>query len=389
MNLAKQFGALLQMNLASIPSRLGLVCTIVIGVACAVGVLVSMLAMGVGARRQAMGNVRADRVILLSADAPSPNQSNIAKDAASVIHELPGIRRNAKGEPIAVSQLNMFVQARGKIDGGPIGFPSGGVTGGLTDYAPELRLTAGRLFQPGLRELIASDKCTGQFADFAVGDKRNMRGGEWLVVGNFDFGNVEGNCVIYGDADTLMSAFGRNTFNQIFVMLQTEASFAELARAIKANPTLHVVAKHEAEVVEANNRQLSGILNFVSYFVGSIMALAATIGAANSLYAIVDGRRRELATLRALGFDSVAIVASMLLESIFLALPGALLGALVAWSLFNGSLASPFGTNFRLAVTPSLALLGVAWALGMGVLSGLLPAVRASRVPVTVALRAL
>ena len=388
MNLAKQFGALLQMNMASIPSRLGLVCTIVIGVACAVGVLVSMLAMGVGARREALGNVRADRVILLSADAPSPNQSNIAKDAASLIHELPGIRRNARGESIAVSQVNVFVQARDK-NGGAVGFPIAGVTPGLTDYLPELHLTSGRLFQPGLRELIASNKCARQFKDFAAGDKRPMRGGDWLVVGNFDLGHTEGGCVVFADADTILSAFGRPMFNQVNVMLQTESAFADLTRAIAANPTLHVAARHEAQVIEDNMRQFNGILNFVSYFVGSIMALAATIGAANSLYAIVDGRRRELATLRALGFDSVAIVASMLLESIFLALPGALLGALVAWSLFNGSLASPFGTNFRLAVTPSLALLGVAWALGMGVLSGLLPAVRASRVPVTVALRAL
>jgi putative ABC transport system permease protein len=105
------------------------------------------------------------------------------------------------------------------------------------------------------------------------------------------------------------------------------------------------------------------------------------------LYAIVDGRRRELATLRAIGFNGAPIIASMLSESIFLALPGALIGALVAWLLFNGLHASPFGTSFRLAVTPSLALLGLGWALGMGVISGLLPAVRAARVPVTVALR--
>ena len=118
------------------------------------------------------------------------------------------------------------------------------------------------------------------------------------------------------------------------------------------------------------------------------MALAATIGAANSLYAIVDGRRRELAILRAVGFNSAPIIASVLTESILLALPGALLGALVAWLLFNGLLASPFGASFHMAVTPSLALLGLGWALGMGVIGGLLPALRAARVPVTVALRA-
>ena len=253
---------------------------------------------------------------------------------------------------------------------------------------PELRLTSGRMFKPGLRELIASNKCARQFSDFAVGDKKLMRGaGEWLVVGNFDIGRTEGFCVVFADADTILSAFGRNTYNQVNVMLQSEASFAELTHALAANPTLRVQARYEAQVIEQGTQRLNGILNFVSYFVGSIMALAATIGAANSLYAIVDGRRRELATLRAIGFDSVPIVASMLLESILLALPGAVIGALVAWVLFNGLLASPFGTSFRLAVTPSLALLGLGWALAMGLISGLLPAVRAARVPVTVALR--
>lgn len=388
MTFMKQFGALLRMNLTGLRSRIGLVCTIIIGVACAVGVLVSMLAMGVGAWREAMGTVRADRAVVTIADLPSPNQSRLTKEIAASIHDLPGIRRNAKGEPIAVSALGVFVQARARGDGGAVGFPIFGVTPGLADYMPELKLTSGRLFQPGLRELIASNKCTQQFNGFRVGDKRPMRGGEWLVVGNFDLGETEGSCAVYADADTVMSAFGRTTFSQVAVMLRTEESFDELARAVKADPALHLTVKHQAQVAEEDNRQLSGILNFVSYFVGTIMALAATVGAANSLYAIVDGRRRELATLRALGFDSVAIVASMLLESIVLALPGALLGALVAWLLFDGFLASPLGTSLRLDVTPALALLGLGWALAIGLVSGLLPAVRASRVSVTEGLRA-
>lgn len=387
MTFTKQFSALLRMNLAAIPQRFGLVCTIIIGVGCAVGVLVSMLAMGVGARREAMGNVRPDRVVLTSVGAPSPAQSAIPKDAASLIHDLPGIRRNAAGDPIAVSQVSVFVRALNKGDGGAFGFPVTGVSAGLADYLPELHLTSGRLFKPGLRELIASNKCARQLTDFAVGDKRSMRGGEWLVVGNFDLGRTEGVCTVFADADTILSAFGRDTYNQVSVMLQSEATFDELTRAIKANPTLRVEAKHEAQVVADSMQQLSGILNFVSYFVGSIMALAATIGAANSLYAIVDGRRRELATLRAIGFNSGPIITALLCESILLALPGAVIGALVAWLFFNGLQASPFGTSFRLAVTPALALLGLGWALVMGVISGLLPSIRAARVPVTVALR--
>jgi putative ABC transport system permease protein len=171
-------------------------------------------------------------------------------------------------------------------------------------------------------------------------------------------------------------------------MLQSPGAFAELSDALKANPSLHLKVQHEAEIFEHNQQQLNGILNFVSYFVGAIMALAATIGAANSLYAIVDGRRRELAILRAVGFNSAPIIASVVTESILLALPGALIGALVAWLLFNGLLASPFGSSFQMAVTPSLALLGLGWALAIGVIGGLLPALRAARVPVTDAMRA-
>ena len=386
MNLARQFWALLRVNLAGLPARLGLVCTIVIGVSCAVGVLVSMLAMGVGARRESMGNVSPNRAILTSIDAPSPSESNIAQDAASLIRDLPGIRRNTQGQPIVVFQVTVFIQARSKIDRTQTGFPLIGMTPGLTDYQPELHITAGRMFNPGLHELIASNKCVRQYSDFGVGAKRHMRGGDWLVVGNFDLASTV--CLVFGDADTILSAFGRNTYNQANVMLQSPATFADLNNALKANPSLHLKAQHEAEIFELYTQQINGMLNFVSYFVGSIMALAATIGAANSLYAIVDGRRRELAVLRAIGFNSVPIMASVVSESILLAVPGALIGALAAWLLFNGLLASPVGASFHMAVTPSLALLGLGWALGIGAIGGLLPALRAARVPVTVALRA-
>ncbi len=379
---------LLRMNLLGVPQRPGLVCTTIIGVTCAVGVLVSMLAMGVGAQREAMGNVRPDRASVLSVGALQPGQSSIPKNTAVLVRDLPGIRRNAQGEPIAVPQVFMGMQARKKCSGTPIGFSIVGSGPGLTDYAPELHLTAGRLFRPGLRELIASNYCARRYENFGVGDKRVIQGGEWTVVGNFDLGSIDGTCVAYADADTLLSAFGRDSYNEVNIMLQSPAAFTRLVAAIKANPQLQVDAKHEAELVAASMQQLNGILNFVSYFVGIILAIAATIGAANSLYAVVDGRRRELATLRAVGFGGLAVIASMLAEAMVLALPGALMGAGIAWLFFNGRAASPFGFQFHLAVTPSLALLGIVWALCMGLIGGLLPAVRAARVPVTVALRA-
>jgi putative ABC transport system permease protein len=388
MDFLKQLGMLLRMNLLGVPQHLGLACTTVIGVTCAVGVLVSMLSMSVGARREAMGNVRPDRASLLSVGASGPNQSDIPKDIAALIGDLPGIRRNASGQPIAVPQALVFVQARRTDSGNLVGFPMTGSGADLTDYAPELHLTTGRMFRPGLLELIASNYCAHQYEHFSVGDKRLIQGVEWLVVGNFDLGRSNGSCAVYADANTVLSAFGRSSYNEVAVMLRSPAAFDELVNAIKGNPLLQVKVEHEAELAEAGVQQVKGILNFVSYFVGAILAVAATIGAANSLYALMDSRRRELATLRAIGFSGAAVMASTLLEAILLAILGALIGAGLAWLFFNGLTARPFGFQFHLAVTPSLALLGIGWALCMGLIGGLMPAVRAARVPVTVALRA-
>jgi putative ABC transport system permease protein len=388
MSASKQFLALLEMNLAGIGQRVGPVLTIVIGVTCAVGVLVSMLAMGVGAHQQAMGNVRADRVVLVSTGAPSAMQSDIPKDVAYAIRDLPGIKRGEENRPLALLESMVDVEARRKVTGTRINFPLSGVSSGLANLRPELQMTAGRMFQPGLHELIASSMCARQYAGFNIGDKRGIRGSDWSVVGHFDLGHAQESCTVYADADTVLMTFGRDTYNRVTVMLQAATTYSELLNAITSNPRLRVEAKHESEAVEQEFKQFNGILNFASYFVGAIMAVGATLGAMNSLFAIVDARRRELATLRAIGFGPGTIIVSILSEAILLALPGALLGGGLAWIFFNGLSASPFGFSFQLAVTPSLVVLGIGWALGMGLLGGILPALRATRVPVTTALRA-
>jgi putative ABC transport system permease protein len=388
MEFLRQLGMLLHMNLLGVPRRLGLACTTVIGVTCAVGVLVSMLAMSVGARRAAMGNVRPDRASVLSFEALDPDRSYIPKDLAALIENLPGIRRNSRGQPIAVPEVAVYVQARRKDSGNAVGFQMIGTGAGFTDYAPELHLTAGRMFRPGLRELIASNDCARRYQNFSVGSQRLIGGGEWLVVGNFDLGRTTGSCFVYADAEAVLSAYPFGGYNDVNVVLQSPEAFDELVSAIKGNPQLHMKVEHESELAQASEQQVNGMLNFVSYFVGAILAVAATIGAANSLYALVDSRRRQHATLLAIGFTGAPIVASTLSEAILLALPGALVGAGFAWLFFNGLSSSLLDFRFHLAVTPYLVALGIGWALGIGVISGLLPAIRAARVPVTVALRA-
>jgi putative ABC transport system permease protein len=347
-----------------------------------------MLAIGVGARREAMGNLRSDRIILMSTGALSPMQSSIGKDIVPLLYDLPGIRRNAKGSPMATAHAILSTQARKKMAGERVGFAIFGATAGLADTLPELRLTSGRMFEPGLHEFIASNKCARQFSNFAVGDKRVMRGGEWTVVGNFDLGSSEGRCVVFADAETILSAFRINTYNQVTVLLQSPSAFTQLTEALKANPTLRIEARREAEVIEESMKRFNGILDFVSYFIGAIMAVAATFGAANSLYAIVDSRRRELATLCALGFTPGPLITAILAESTLLALSGAFIGVGLAWFFFNGFAASPLGFSLQLAVTAPIAGLGIAWAFAMGIVGGVLPAVKAARLPVTTALRA-
>ena len=387
MSFSRQFLALLRLSLSGMTARVGAVLTIIIGVTCAVGVLVSMLAMGNGARRQALAGVRDDRVVVVSHGA-SGIQSNIPRDAAETVRDLPGIKQGSDGKPLVDFQSVVIIEAHRRVTGTRIFFPLIGVTATpFTDALPDLRLTQGRTFRPGLYELLASEPCVRQYTGFGLGDKRAIGGADWTIVGHFVQGDTQ-QCAVLADAEILMSTFHSNTYTRATATLRSPEDYAVLQRALESNPTLHLEVRHERDDREEGIKQLNALLNFAAYFVGSIMAIGATLGAVNSLYSIVDSRRREIATLRAIGFGSGAVATAILCESILLALPGAVLGVLLARALFHRMAVSPFGFSFLLDVTPQLVVIGVGWALAMGLIGGLLPALRAARVPVTTALRA-
>ena len=386
MSFIRQFMALLQINLAGLPHRAGSALAIMVGVTCSVGVLVSMLAMGAGSRQEELGNVRADRVVISSVGGRGI-AGNIPRDELATVQGLPYIRRSSTGEPVVVPEAIVPQQGRRRVTGVRIFFPLVGVGGEIGADEPELHATAGRMFRQGLHELAASAPCARQFTGFEIGDHRSIRGTDWTVVGHFEQGNSQV-CIVYADVDTLMSAFGRNSYQRISLTLKSAADFAAFRAAVRADPSLHLEVQSEREATEDDFKPLNGLLNFVSYFLGGIMAIAATFGSVNSLYSIVDSRRRELATLRAIGFHPATVIATTLFESILLSLPGAFLGSALAWALFEGMSVSPFGYSFHLVVTPSLAALGVVCALAMGLIGGLLPAVHAGRASVAAALRA-
>jgi putative ABC transport system permease protein len=386
MRALRQFLALLAVSLSSLAMRLGPVLTILVGVACAVGVLVAMLAMGTGARQQELSGVRDDRVVVAEIG-QRPLFGSIPRPDAAAVENLPYIRRAKDGKPIVVMESMIPFEGRRRGTGARVFVPIIGVTPNITQYQPEMRFTAGRMFRPGLRELAVSNTCTRMFSGFAIGDRLSLRGMPWTIVGHFG-GGLAGQCTMFADVNTLMSAFSSNTYSSLQVLLDSPADFTAFSAAVKADPAVHLYAERQRTVMLQTFKGLNSMLDFVSYFVGTIMAIGGTLGAINSLYAIVDSRRRELATLRAIGFRPGTVVASMLCESMLLALPGALLGAALAWVFVSGLSASPFGYTFQLVVTPALVLIGVIWALFMGLIGGILPAVRAVRVPVTTALRA-
>jgi putative ABC transport system permease protein len=334
-----------------------------------------------------MRDARSDRVWVLKHGAHGTFDSSLAKDVVLTIADMPGIKKGVDGKSVLYGAVFVGVEGRKRIDNSRATFPLFGVGDRFRAVHPEFRLTAGRMFQPGLRELIAGKSRHELFKNFEIGDHIRLRGNDWTVVGHFETGGFYDGSLI-ADAPTMMSVFSLGQFNDAVLMLKSAAAFDELQAAVKGNPAVDVELRPEIDFMREQSKQVSGVLDFVAYFVGAVMAAGATLGAINSMYAIVDSRKRETATLRAIGFGVGPVILAVLSEAILLVLPGAVLGALAAWLLFNGNTVSPVGLSFRLTVTPHLVALGIAWALAMGLIGGLLPAVRAARVSVTAALRA-
>ena len=387
MTTLKQFVALLQMNLSGLRYRVGTVLVTVIGTTCVVGVLISMLSMGTGARAMVMKNARDDRAWIFSHGAQGNWDSNLPKNTVPIIADMPGIKKDADGKALAYASVMDVVEGRKRIDNSRANFGLIGVGEEFAAVHQEFHLTAGHMFRPGVRELIAGKSRHEIFKNFDIGDHVRLRGNDWTVVGHFDAGGLFDGSLL-ADAPTVMSAFGNAGVNTVTVMLESGAAFDRLQAGLKANPSIDVDARREFDVVREQSKQISGLMDFISYFVGTIMAIGATLGAVNAMYAIVDSRKRENATLRAIGFGVGPVILAVLAEALVLVVPGAVIGAMAAWLLFNGHVISPGGASFALTVTPGLAAIGVAWAVGMGLLGGLLPAVRAARVSVISALRA-
>jgi putative ABC transport system permease protein len=253
---------------------------------------------------------------------------------------------------------------------------------------PYVHVIEGRYFQPGLYELLVSETIRNRFKGVDLGDTVKARGIAWKIVGVYkDTGGFFDNALV-ADADTVIAAFPNTTYAALSVILNSPADFQTFKNAVTSDPTLSADVQTDQEANETVIKGLRSVLDFISYFIASLMGLGAVCGALGSLYTAVDSRTREIATLRAIGFGAVPVVTSVLAEGLILAIPAALLGAGIAWFVFNGSAVVAGGLTFHMAVTPHLVIVSLFWAIAIAAIGGLLPAIKAAALPVATALRA-
>lgn len=381
------------MNLKSLPQRWGASSVVVIGIAGVVGVLVSVMAMSNGLTQSLISAGHSDRVFVLRTGNQNEAGSSLGTDEVLTIKDAPGIRRDSDGELLASAELFVSVNMFRKDDGSRAGLVVRGLEPQGLKLRSEFELVEGRLFQPGLRELIVGTNARAEFAGLEMGDQVPLRDGPWEVVGAFETDGNGTQAVLITDANTLMSGYQRPVFNSVRVWLESEDSFDTFADALTTNPSLSVNVVTETDYYAEQAEGLEPLFNVIVNVVGGIMALGALFAALNTMYSAVSSRAIEIATLRAIGFGAGGMVCSVLLEALLLALLGALIGAAASWVLFNGNTVSMGGNGgsliAQMRITPAVFGAGVAWALSVGALGGFFPALRAARLPVATALRAI
>jgi putative ABC transport system permease protein len=387
MSFLKQTIALTATGLRGISERRGSSLVTVIGVTAVVGVLVSLLAIREGATIFSGKSARPDVVDVISRGATSTAQSVLTREALAAVERAPGVKHAPDGRPYVAATTLVSVDVM-KKDGKRGNVYLVGFTPGAALVQSGVKIIEGRQYRPAVHEVTVSDPIRRMYKNMNIGDRIVLLNTEWTIVGVFAGNDSIGDSVMRADADTVMTAFNRNTYQSASVQLESPAAMKTFKDALTSDPSVALDVRTQAQSMKDNFGQLNSLLDFVAYFVGAVMASGAVFGALNSLYASVDARRREIATLRAIGFNSTPIIVSVLLEGMLLALPGAFLGALIAWVLFNGNVVDVAGLIFKLTVTPRLLMISIFWALTIGLIGGSLPALRAARLPVATALQA-
>jgi len=390
--LLRQALAITGLSIRSIPERWAPSLVIVVGLAGVVAVFTALLAMSSGFESTLKATGRNDAAIILRGGSDAELNSAFDRDSTDLIKQEPGIATGADGKPLASAELMVIAELVRKDDvshGANITL-RGVEPPGLV-LRPQLKIIAGRNFTPGLREMIVGHGVLKQFQGANIGNRVRMRGSEWTVVGTFASGDAH-DSEMWTDINVARSTFGRIGSSSVLAALDGPDGFTRLKSAVAAEPRLSLDVLREQDYFSGQTKQFRQTIGLLAGVVTIIMALGAVFAALNSMYAAVAARGKEIATLRALGFGGFPVVVSVMTEALLLALVGGVAGALIAYALFNNFSVSTLGQNFtqvvfNFKVTPQLVARGLIIAIIIGMIGGLMPALRAARLPVTTSLR--
>jgi putative ABC transport system permease protein len=387
-----QIREIVLMNLQSIPQRLGASLVIVIGIAGVVGVLVALLSMSQGLGKTLGSTGRADRIVVTRGGSNGELSSFLERTSATIIKQDPAVANGPDNLPLASAELIVITEVplRGQKTGANVTLRGVEPTGFV--LRPELKIIDGRKFKPGLREIIVGQAASKQFDGLRSGSELRFRGQTWNVVGIFSTGGDAHESELWTDAETAQTAFGRAGVSSVIVSLSNIDSFESMKKRLTDDPQLNVDVKTEYDFFSGQSSNLTAIIGVLSGIVALIMGIGAIAGALTTMYSAVSARTQEIGTLRAIGFGAMPVVASVMSEALILSFAGGIVGAFIAYIAFNGYSVSTLGGGFtqvafQFSVTPSLVIFGLVLAMLIGFIGGLLPAIRAARMPVTAALR--
>lgn len=380
-----------RIGIASLPQRWGSTSVIVVGIAGVVGVLVAMLAMGQGFQATLNSTGDDTTAIVLRGGSQAETNSVITRDLVPLIGSLPGIATDANGRPMVSPELSQVVNIASRSDGTDVNAQLRGVGELAWGVHDKVKIVQGRRFTTGLREMVVGKGALNQFRGLELGKTLTLGSQQWTVVGVFASGDAH-DSEMWTDAQTLATTYNRRAYQSITVRTAGKAGFDQFKTAMAADPRLKLDVETTRAYYGKQGGGLNRLISILGTVIGAIMAVGAVFGALNTMYAAVATRAREIATMRAIGFRGTPVIMALMLETMLLALLGGLLGGLIAWAVFNGYTVSTLGNNFsqvvfQFKVSPELLWSGLKWALGIGLVGGLFPALRAARLPITTALR--
>jgi putative ABC transport system permease protein len=382
-------------NIRSVRARWTSTIVAVLGIAGTVGVFVAMLSLARGFQATLVASGSPDNALIVRAGATSEMTSGVPLDSVKIIQDAPGIARGAEG-PLVTPEAVLMAPIPLISTGTQANVELRGVSPNVLEIRKQVKIAEGRMFRGGMAEVIVGKNATKTYSGLKIGDTISLGTQRWQVVGIFDAGGSSFDSEIWGDSHLLSQAYGRpeNNFQSVTVHLTSPSALTQLKDSVTADPRLNVDVTREIDYYAKQSTAMTTLITILGGFVASIMAIGAIFGALNTMYSAVADRGREIATMRALGFGGPSVVFSFLVEALLISFVGGVLGCLAVLRL-NGYTTSTINFQtfsnlaFAFKITPGLMVMGVVFALAMGVLGGIFPAIRAARLPVATALREL